>query len=149
MNTFEWIDPISGEVREYSQQDVKNCEVFYKLGLVPDPYEKLDPTPLSVPFDCEIPLTRNQLLEKFGYRVKNDFNAYDDDDNDFDFEEEEMVSVDEVQDDDYTSAERHRKAVLDREARLLKLEAEEMRRQEELQKQESAPSQDDDVPPNN
>lgn len=58
-------------------RQVRNCRLFYKLGLVPTE-EELDPIPLTVPLGCETPLTRKEMFQMFGYGSFSNPNLYDD-----------------------------------------------------------------------
>lgn len=75
-------------------ENVKGCEIFYKLDLVPEPYENLDTTPLAVPLGCEVPLTKRELLASFGYY--NNSNLYEDEE-----DEDDTCQTDFVRDEFY------------------------------------------------
>lgn len=85
-------------------RQVRNCRLFYKLGLVPSE-EKLDPTPLTVPLGCETPLTRKEMFQMFGYGSYSNPNLYDDDESEDEWDEgnsytEFPLSKDEIITDD-------------------------------------------------
>lgn len=63
-----------------SAENVKGCEIFYKLNLVPQSVEILDPTPLAIPLGCEKPKTKAEILRSFGYTPNP--NLYEGDDSD-------------------------------------------------------------------
>lgn len=77
-----------------SAENLKSCEVFYKLNLDPQIVEELDPVPLAVPVGFEAPKTKRELLASFGY--KSNPLLYDDDEG-----EEDASSYDYVRDEFY------------------------------------------------
>lgn len=85
-------------------RQVRNCRLFYKLGLVPSE-EELDPTPLTVPLGCETPLTRKEMFQMFGYGSYSNPNLYDDEDGEDEWDDgnsytEFPLSKDEIVTDD-------------------------------------------------
>lgn len=78
-----------------SAENLKSCEVFYKLNLVPQHAEDLDLTPLAVPVGYETPKTKRELLNSFGYSAVNS-NLYEDEE-----DEEDINSFDYVRDEFY------------------------------------------------
>lgn len=76
-----------------SAENVKGCEIFYKLNLVPQSVEILDPTPLAIPLGYEKPKTKAEILRSFGY-VPNS-NLYEDE------SDEDDVVFDPVRDEFY------------------------------------------------
>lgn len=103
----EFVDPITGEVRAVSPEDVAH-KVYHRLDLKPDPYEKLDPVPLEVPLDAEVPLTKNQLLQKFGWNFAPSLEDDGDDNEDWDNLDEDFdlpPSDHEIQSDGFTKIE--------------------------------------------
>lgn len=99
---------------------LRNCRLYYKLGVVPQSAEVLDSTPLAVPFNCEKPLTRREMFQEFGYGTfKNNPNLYDDGD--------ESVS--------YSEFPEHSQYILDEEHDLTLEEAQAI---DEAKKQERA-----------
>lgn len=80
---------------------LRNCRLYYKLGVVPQSAEVLDPTPLAIPFGCEKPLTRREMFKEFGYGTFSNNTALYDDDDDIEyseFPEHSDFVVDEEQD---------------------------------------------------
>lgn len=78
-----------------SAENLKSCEVFYKLNLVPQHAEDLDLTPLAIPVGYETPKTKRELLNSFGYSAVNS-NLYEDEE-----DEEDINSFDYVRDEFY------------------------------------------------
>lgn len=78
-----------------SAENVKGCEIFYKLNLLPQSEEVLDPTPLAIPVGYERPKTKAEILRSFGYSPN--LNLYDEGEE----EDEESSGIDFVRDEFY------------------------------------------------
>lgn len=78
-----------------SAENLKSCEVFYKLNLVPQHAEELDTTPLAIPVGYEVPKTKREILNSFGYSGINQ-NLYEDEE-----DEEDINSFDYLRDEFY------------------------------------------------
>lgn len=80
-NNLDFQEKLNEEIKSIdltpSPENIKSCEIFYKLGVMPTSEEVLDPTPLAIPLGYERPKTKAEILRSFGYATNS--NLYEDD----------------------------------------------------------------------